>query len=395
MTPRFLILVSITLLLGQTIGRPAYTHWWEDPDVVDWSDAKVLEHLYDPQDEDRRYAGREMLRRWDQEALIAHPNTDEVLDILDCGAWPQGGALVEDYLLKGGGFTDAQVEVAVGLLSRRGAIPSGPRYTGRIGEGVRDEWFKQYIGRIPRSVFFAGTVGLMCKHKFLRDRLYRNDPWIIAWGAWPAKDGASWYIPWTLREYRAVVATICGDPVAEKDNQFIRVLALCVKTGNNEADQAIYATSKTEHDLLGTTVTIMGVGPISYAELIPIVLDRADWVDVIHKRLAVVESSTETPVMDKAGKVLRVVTSVTHQDRRSALIRLLADLRLGRDEAAKEGFITYWRREWRNYSEATWDKELLLRHPWSLSDTMLAWYKKESVYPFGDLDPEFLRGEWR
>lgn len=213
------------------------------------------------------------------------------------------------------------------------------------------------------------------------------------------------YHPWRLKEYRHVVAILCGD-TAQVDqshvntNHFLQVLQACVKSGKNEADVPMVAGEpENMTDRLTSHISISGLGSITYAELLAVVMNRSDWMPAIHARLAKVERSIQFPIFDKNGKIERIATRVTHEDRRSPLIAMLADLGDQRFDAAKTSLGKYWRREWAGFSDTNFSGRLWFRHPWAakgvLDKEFSTWYGGENKPFDGEVDTAFLRGEWR
>lgn len=383
----------------------------EAPDAADWqsfSDEKVLECLDNPVSTVRLYAGQEILRRWDEKKIIAHLKKQgcwrQGLEILYAGAWPGGGSAIEDYLLKGDGFTDSQCEDTVALLSPRGT-PDGDRYAGRIGTRVRDEWFSEWIARVPQYIFFSGTLNFICARRWMRERLYVDGAWITSWGATRLLDGKQWWYPWRLVEYRAVVAILCGEPTDEAHvakNKFLSTLRACVTSGRNEVAASVITSDLPPEmsDALTTSISVSGVGPTTYAELVAVVMDRPDWMPAIHDRLKVAERVWQEPILDPKGKIVGTQRRIIVEDRRSPLMAFAAALANKRWDDAKASLKGYWRKEWAGYAETVWSDDLWTRHPWFatgfLDKDFAAWYGVENK-PFADTAPDtaFLKGEWR
>lgn len=408
MLPRLLAILLILLLAGSMASAGGYTNPFDDPDVPDWSDEKVLEYVQHPEAQVREAACREILRRWNQEKLIAYlkkpGNWRWGVEILYAGAWPDGGGDVADYMLTGDGFTDSQCEDAIALVAARGGVPDGDRYAGRIGTRVRDLWFDDWMRRIPRSVFFTGTIDFICKRSWCRERLYKDGAggWCRVWGAYTLSDG-SWYRPWQLKEYRQVVQILCGEPTDEerlRTNEFLLYLKKAVATGQNPCDVEMRSQSQTFADLLPSTITISGVGQIAYAELVAVVMNRPDWMPAITKRLQATVRKVSQPKPSPDGKSVVFVDIVTHYDASSPMISWLAKAGSHDIEGVKAGLWEYWRRDWRGYREYAWHEDLWRRHPWltkiRLDEGFAAWYEG-ACKKFDDVAPDtaFLKGEWQ
>ena len=404
-----LILLAAGALLF--LGAPStyeYDPWYEDPDVPDWSDEKVLEYIKSPIAEERRHAGLEMLRRWKEGKIIAYlkKNWREGCFILDAG-WPSGGSSnLEAFLLESSGKTDSQCEDAVYFLSGRG-VPDGPRYdTGRIGAAVRDEWFKGWITRIPPYPFFTGAVEFMLRRGWVRERFYVNNPlWVDAWGAYqPIGLEGRWWVPWRLSEYRAIVQILAGDPYDDNtkrlvdETEFFAVLDAAVKTGRNEAD-LLYESQGKKGCRLASTYGVPGLGQVPYACLFALVMNRPDWIPAIDRRLAAVKHVQQTPIFDKATNKIQTIETTVYLDRRCTLVLFMATVATKQWEPAKVSLKQYWRREWPGFADTTWASGLWARHPWLATGVLdkgfATWYGAENK-PFTDVpDVEFLKGEWR
>lgn len=408
MAQRFLIATALMLLLvGSTVhAGDRYTNPFDDPDVPDWSDEKVLEYVQHPEAEIRTAAGREMLRRWNQEKLLAYLKKSWRwgLEILWCGSsWRTESCdgVLETYLLAGGQGVDREADATL-LLARGGRVPDGKPYETPVGNRVRDTWFAEWITRIPMFVFFRGTIDFICKRSWCRERLYRNDgAWIGAWGVYKRLDGTM-YIPWQLAEYRQTVQILCGEPTDEerlRTNGFLTALRAGVQTGKNPCDVEMFSQSSTMSDLLPSTMNISGIGNVAYAELVAIVLDRPDWMPAITKRLQQTVRRISVPKLSPDGKSTIFVDFVTHYDASSPMMSWLASAGSLDMEPAKAGLRAYWRKEWKGYNDYTWQRDLWLRHPWltkiALDKEFLAWYSSEgAIMPDGKPDVAFLSGEW-
>lgn len=400
----FTLAVILRVSLVAALFPGGYDHPFDDPAVPDWSDEKVLEYLDDKDYETRGKAGQEILRRWTQAQLVGLLKKDwrKGCEVLGSGGWPRGGVL-EDYMLDGGrAFAIGEDESYVSILADGGRVPDGPRFDGRIGGRVRDSWFDAWINRIPRSVFFTGTIDFICARSWCRERLYKVDAtWCVSWGAARTSRGEL-YTPWHLYEYRSVVQIICGDPVDDPEryakNQFLQYLTVAIRTGRNPCDIELKAQADGFVDLLPTTVGVLGIGPVSYAEMIAVVANKPEWLPAIEARLSKVVFVSQRPVMD-GPRVVRVVEKITHEDRRSALISMLGDLGCQRFDAAKESLRLYWKKEWPRYTDAGFSRDLWHRHPWCiaamLDKTFGPWYISEDRAPMESADPAFLCGEWK
>ena len=405
-TLRALVIAGALLLLcsGGSVDE-------NNPDAADWqsfSDEKVLEYLDNPFAGVRIYAGLEILRRWDEKKIIALCEKDwkKGQEVLYAGEWPHDGNSIEDALLGrfSEGATQVRVEEIACLLAGRERVPNLPKFDGRVGQIVRDKWFADWIVRIPTSTFFVGTVSLCLKNSWMRERLYRDDPWIVGWGAYRESETTWWY-PWRLSEYRAVVQILAGDPRSAKtaaliaSTEYFPALVAAVATGRNPVPANLKAqTPAGISDALAATVMVSGLGgSVAYAEMLAIVCDRPDWIPAIHRALGAVEYVRQGPVLDpQTGKVIGFANIVTHEDRRSPLVALMAEVSTHRNEAAKASFKAYWKREWVGYKDVTWREELFLRHPWfSFDKQLLAWYEESAKPIRGEVDCGFLKGEWR
>jgi len=370
----------------------------QNPDTADWpsfSDEKVLEYLDNPFAGVRLYAGQEILRRWDEKKIIALCEKDwkRGCEVLYSGSWPKDGALLEAFLL--GRTRPDRVGDAAVLLAGR-CVPDAPGYDGLVGNQVRDLWFLDWAIRIPRSVFFTGVIDFLCRHTWARERLYRNDDWVTAWGAYYNEASGLWWQPWRLKELRHVVAILCEDTAQIDEghvntNHFLSVLRDCVKTGKNCADVPMVAAEpRLLTDLLTTRLTVPGAGSVSYAEMVAVVMGRPDWIPAIHKRLMAVRRVVQKPGFPDA---------VAFEDYRSPLLELMADVAEKRWDSAKKLFRAYQRREWDGYTQNTWSEDLWLRHPWLsgalLDKDFVAWYAENSKPFVGEADVAFLKGEWR
>lgn len=403
------LLVCLTLLSGSVVSGGSVDE--NSPDAADWqsfSDEKVLEYLDNPFSNVRLYAGQEILRRWDEKKIIAlcEKNWRRGEEVLASGEWPGGGRDLEVYLLlprAAGRDGEAQEASNAAVLARRGRVPMGAAFDGRVGGLVRDEWFTAWIARVPPYVFFVGVVDFLCQNSWARDRFYRDDGWVSSWGSYRRDDG-TWWHPWRLVEYRHVVAILCGD-MAHVDqshvntNQFLQVLQKCVESGKNHADVPMTAGEPASlTDRLTSTMSISGVGAITYAELVAVVMNRADWIPAIHKRLEKTEQIMLRPKF-KDNVLVEVEKIVTHYDARSPLVAMMSDVGDRRWDAAKAGLKAYWRREWRGYSDTGFSDALWRRHPWLargfLDKQFSAWYADANKPFVGDPDVAFLRGEWQ
>lgn len=380
------------------------------PDAADWqsfSDEKVLEYLDNPFSNVRLYAGQEILRRWDEKKIIAlcEKNWKRGAEVLNSGSWPGGGDKIVRYLLADGTVHSARDDGsdAANILALHGAVPLGDDYNTHVGRLCRDLWFSEWITRVPQYIFFTGVVDFLCRNTWARERFYRDDDWVSVWGAYRRDDG-TWYYPWRLVEYRHVVAILCGDGAHIDQshintNHFLQVLQKCVETGKNCADVPMVAGEPANmSDRLTSSISISGVGTITYAELVAVVMNRADWVPAIEARLAVSERVVLAPKF-RNGLPDGVVKTITRYDDRSPLISMMSDVGDHRWDAAKAGLRAYWRREWRGYTDTTFRDDLWLRHPWLsrgvLDKQFSVWYGGETKPFVGDPDVAFLRGEWR
>ena len=400
-TLRTIAILAALLFLGGGSVDEQY------PDAADWasfSDEKVLEYLDNPYSGVRLYAGQEILRRWDEKKIVAECEISwrRGVEILSSGTWPGGGLVLENYLLRGERTQDQREEAAI-LLARRGC-PSSAAYTSPVGGLVRDIWFQEWITRIPQYTFFLGPVDFLCRNRWARERLYRDDPWIDAWGSWRQADGA-WRHSWRLREYRAVVALLCGDPVDEAQinaAQFLQVLRACVASGANEVAKGPITSEVPPgvSDALTSSVSIPGLGSITYAELVAVVMNRPDWIPAIHERLKVAERVWLEPIFDPVtGKPVGTKRKVIKEDRRSPMLGFMAAVADKRWDDAKTGLKGYWRKEWPGYNDTVWDQALWYRHPWLavgvLDKPFATWYGVENKPFTSTVDVAFEKGTWR
>jgi len=410
---RFPLAVAMLLLAGSLVHAAfpgGYTNPFDDPDVPDWSDEKVLEYVEHPEAQVRLYASCELLRRWDKkpEKILALLKKDweAGVEVLSCGGWQPAPPHrdVEDYLLQETGRDAAQVSEAVHLLSRAGTQPPDARhYTGRVGELVRDEWFKGWITHIPRTVFFTGPIDLMLTRPWVRQRFYADGEWCRAWGSYVNSDKA-WYHNWQLREYRQVVQLLTGEPTDEerlRTNQFLLYLRAAILSGKNPCDVEMFSQHREQTDLLPTTITVEGTGGrVAYAYLVAIVMRRPDWVPAIHARLKACVRITQVPVLDPVtGRCLRFEDKRTTHDNSSDLVAWMARVAERDMPAVKAGLGAYWRREWPEYKDMSWPSSLWRRHPWMqairLDKEFRAWYEEAGglMPPDEPADLEFLKGE--
>lgn len=405
-----LILIAL-MLLGVSVTpaqQGGYTNPFDDPDVPDWSDEKVLEYVEHPEAQVRLYASCEILRRWETkpEKILALLKADWEggIEVLCAGGWqPHHHPDVERYLLEDVGRTPAQRDEAVHLLARSRTPPDSRLYTSGVGELVRDAWFAGWMKRIPHSVFYPGPLDLMLTRPWVRRRFYTDGEWCRSWGSYIQAD-KTWYHGWQLREYRQVVQLLAGEPTDEerlRTNQFLLYLRAAILSGKNACDVEMFSQHREQTDLLPSTVSVEGVaGRVAYAYLVAIVLRRPDWVPAIHARLQKTVRITQVPVLDPVtGQCLRFEDKRVLCDNSSALVMWMSRVAELDLPAVKAGLGAYWRREWPEYKDMSWNTSLWSRHPWlqgiRLDKEFLVWYEKEGglMPPASEVDLEFLRGE--